>query len=437
MATKTNLVESSPAPPSPVISPNSSQFEGRSKELLATLRAQHADLCAAYVIVTTHHILLLRMAQNPVDLFLSFAMQGQLGRADTMSQAFALEKARLLELAGDLRLVEGDFSMALGLYRQAGAKQLKTALKLAASGNVAELLSFLQLVFTSRQPDITQAERIHLSNLALMAYCQQSLLKPALSKDHFEARFLSFLTQNVWYEPGLAVRQAVETGHFHLLASLATVRGLELDVGRGLALQLQQATGHSAAQLENYFQTLSNAERQGLLSCLLLPDLLASLISEPATGRSLARALTTLLPCLSPSQLQTVLHASCPSRPDLQPLLHPVLHEGSAEGMKQFATALLDLFCQACLTLLQAKAAAGSSGPSFHRRLLGNVALPLSPSPAPHISSCILAGGHSHSLLLGRSSLTSWGGAAAGCLGQGPPSASCAPPGQVQLGFYM
>ena len=45
-----------------------------------------------------------------------------------------------------LRLAEGDISTAVSLYRQSGSKQLKTALKLASSGNVAELLSFLQVV---------------------------------------------------------------------------------------------------------------------------------------------------------------------------------------------------------------------------------------------------------------------------------------------------
>ena len=58
------------------------------------------------------------MTQNPVNLFLGFAMQvweksekrkidiilqGQLKQADTICQAFSLEKLHLLELAGDLR----------------------------------------------------------------------------------------------------------------------------------------------------------------------------------------------------------------------------------------------------------------------------------------------------------------------------------------------
>ena len=48
--------------------------------------------------------------------------------------------------SSQIRLAEGDISTAVSLYRQSGSKQLKTALKLASSGNVAELLSFLQVL---------------------------------------------------------------------------------------------------------------------------------------------------------------------------------------------------------------------------------------------------------------------------------------------------
>merc|ERR1719397_227506 len=433
--TKTNLVKPSPSSTlsSSSASQTSSQFETRAKDLLESIRSKYSDLCSAYVIVTTKHVHLLKMAQNPVNLFLGFAMQGQMKQADTICQAFSLEKLHLLELAGDLRLAEGDISTAVSLYRQSGSKQLKTALKLASSGNVAELLSFLQVVFCSRSLEVSQAERIHLSNLALLAYCQQTLTKPTLSRDHFDACFLSFLTQNIWYDPSLAVRQLLETSQYNLLASLATVRGLEQEVGRGLALHLQQASGHSAGLLESYFQGLSPTDRHGLVSCLLLPDLLSSLLSEPSIGRSLARALAALLPCLSPSQLTAVLHASCPARLDLQPLLHPTLYEDAAEGTRPFASALLELFCLACLTLLRAKAEAGSSGPSYHSRLLRPIAEPQSGDPGVAVSSCVLAAGYAHSLLLGRASLTSWGAAASGCLGQGPPNTSSAQPSQVPL----
>ena len=49
------------------------------------------------------------------------------------------------------------------------------------------------------------------------------------------------------------------------------------------------------------------------------------------------------------------------------------------------------------------------------------------------MSSCVLAAGYAHSLLLGRTSLTSWGAAASGCLGQGAPNTSYAQPSQVPI----
>ena len=160
--------------------------------------------------------------------------------------------------------------------------------------------------------------------------------------------------------------------------------------------------------------------------------------------------------------MTSVLHASCPARPDLQPVLHPTLYEDAAEGTRQFASSLLgeislcltitdrkfhaELFCLACLTLLRAKAEAGSSGPSYHSRLLRPIAdtkmgwvffcniqtcKTFFRDPGVAVSSCVLAAGYAHTLLLGRSSLTSWGAAASGCLGQGPPNTSSAQPGQV------
>ena len=148
-AEKTDLVKPSPTTTSnnslPTPTSKSSQFEIRAKELLDSSRCQYADLCSADIIVTNRHTYLLQMAQNPVDMFLGFAMQGKLRQAETVCQAFCLDKLSLLQLAGDLRLAEGDFNTAVSLYRQSGAKQLKTALKLASSGNVPELLSFLQV----------------------------------------------------------------------------------------------------------------------------------------------------------------------------------------------------------------------------------------------------------------------------------------------------
>ena len=52
--------------------------------------------------------------------------------------------------------------------------------------------------------------------------------------------------------------------------------------------------------------------------------------------------------------------------------------------------------------------------------------------PEVAVSSCVLAAGYAHSLLLGQTSLTSCRDAVSGCLGQGPPNTSSAQPSKVQ-----
>lgn len=48
-------------------------------------------------------------------------------------------------------------------------------LKFAAAGHAAELLSYIDVLFSTPGLDLTISERIHLSNLAVMSYTEQVL----------------------------------------------------------------------------------------------------------------------------------------------------------------------------------------------------------------------------------------------------------------------
>ena len=87
--------------------------------------------------------------QDPVTTFVELAGRGgsEVRRSERLALAFGLDAKGLLELSGDIRLCEKDFSNAISLYRMAGCKHLKVVLKFAASGNVHELLSYLNVLF--------------------------------------------------------------------------------------------------------------------------------------------------------------------------------------------------------------------------------------------------------------------------------------------------
>jgi len=431
LASETNEYDNMTEPSSS----QTTQFEKRTKSQVDLLKHKYSDSYGAYIIVTNLNIFILKMTLNPVDLFLGYAMQGQIKESETISKSFGLEKNYLLELAGDMRLFESDFSSAVTLYRQSGAKHLKTALKLASNGNVPELLSFLQAIFNTQNLEVSQTEKIHLSNLAMMCYFQQNLETTFLSRDHFEDKILSFLRQNKWYDQTLAVNQAVETGQWKILNVLTQHIGLDFEVGESLVAYMDKLTSQSASKLDEIIRSLSSEERQNMLSTFLLPNLIVSSAANPVVGKSLTKILTHLLPSMNSGQLNSVLHMSCPARRDLLPIL--CTQEVGGLEMKQFAKNILELFTLACLVLLKRKSEAGSDT-GFDKNYVQLAQKPTVKCETGSdvvVSENILSCGFNHTLFrsCGDREVTTWGAAGDGRLGQGHGNNLTSPPGHVQL----
>ena len=81
-------------------------FEQKTVASLEAIKSKYLPLLGyrnAYIIVTNTSIYLLRMVQNPVDMYLSCVMQGRVRDSDVLSRCFGLDKVSLMELAGDIR----------------------------------------------------------------------------------------------------------------------------------------------------------------------------------------------------------------------------------------------------------------------------------------------------------------------------------------------
>ena len=400
-------------------SPTISLFEEKTNSNIAAVKRNclYSDSGGGHILVTTGAIYLLRLTESPVDYFLGCAMQGQTKLCDILARSFCLEKTALLELAGDMRLYQGDVASAVSLYRQAGTKHVKTALKLAASGHTTELLTFLQAVFTSQNTEVSSGDRIHLSNLSLMAQFQQ-LCGSSVSRYYLEEKILQFLKTNKWYDLGLAVVQCLECGLLRLLSVLSRYLGVEGELGSVLGRQ----------DLASLSSSLPGDSRPDLINLTLLPHLLASTVDQPGPALSLLTFLTSQLASLTSSQLSSVLHNTCPARPDLQILL-----AGDSGPVRQ---AVVELFLLAALHLLRKKQ---EGGERVDRSLVRRISPPGVPGPSGggETSSSMrrtsLACGHSHALYRTASSLLSWGGGGEGRLGRGRLTVPTGGPGEVPV----
>lgn len=156
------------------------------------------------LVVTSKAVYVLKLDQDPVSAFLALTTSGLIKEAEKIAACFDLESKALFELAADIKLTKKDFSGAIGLYRQSGCKHLKAVLKFAASGHVNELLSYLNVLFKTPNLEASPSDKIHLSNLALMAYFQQALASEASMIDGLRDKVKNYLDTNFWYDECLA-----------------------------------------------------------------------------------------------------------------------------------------------------------------------------------------------------------------------------------------
>ena len=142
-------------------------------------RARGLSMFTPCLVITSKAVYVLKIDEDPVSAFLDLATHGKTRQSEKIAAIFELDSKSLLELAADIKLTKNDFPGAISLYRQSGCKQLKAVLKFASSGHVQELLSYLNVLFKTVNLEVTNGDRMHLANLALMTYFQQTLATEA------------------------------------------------------------------------------------------------------------------------------------------------------------------------------------------------------------------------------------------------------------------
>ncbi len=179
---------------------------------------------------------------------------------------------------------------------------------------------------------MTNGDRIHLANLALMAYFQQVLATEASFVDDLRSQLKAFLDSNQWFEECLAVRLAAETREWTLLSHLATSRGLQADMLMAISAAFGQLSAletdnvkHLQEAMTKVLQEMPRSERKGLVQCLVYQiDNLATCMAFANLGEQIVRILIGLLPLLEEPDLLAVIEQCRPDRPDLLPILWPL-----------------------------------------------------------------------------------------------------------------
>lgn len=111
--------------------------------------------------------------QSPIHKFVNLVtVQNDLEKAEHLSHIFGLNLQQLLEGCGDLMISRGAFHSGIILYKQAKVHLLKRVLKLAISADCRTLLKFVHLCLSASRVDMSMATKIHIGNLAVLAYTE-------------------------------------------------------------------------------------------------------------------------------------------------------------------------------------------------------------------------------------------------------------------------
>lgn len=93
-------------------------------------------------------------------------------KAEKLATIFNLNISRLLSQCGDVMLGNGAFHSGMILYKQAKMHLLKRVLKLAIAADCKTILKFIHLCLNASKVDMSMATKIHIGNLAVMAYTE-------------------------------------------------------------------------------------------------------------------------------------------------------------------------------------------------------------------------------------------------------------------------
>ena len=444
---------SSNSSPSSTERESSTNFCNLVSSKLESLKKSQASLFGPCLVVTSRGVYLLKLDQDPISTFMEMCVRGgDMNKAQQMALAFGLDMKELIELAADIRLCEKDFTGAISLYRQAGCKHLRAVLKFACSGHIQELLSYLTVLFNTPNLEVSPADRIHLSNLALMAYFQQVLtMYTPVSRAKFQSLIQTFLDQNTWFDECLAVRMATETREWDLLNHVSRSRGLNYEMVESIISILMgkgssnNRAEFSEAQITSLLQDMGSVERNCLLACVLQPENVESVAAVPELGKKFLGILKSVLPLLEVQGLRSILQQCGPDNPGLRST-YIYLLEAAKENRDvstenddeaecgQFSQILLSLFISALLLILkkqgkqlQPSDSCDNTSSALPRRYLSLQKTKQSSNKAsenPHISLIPvsrkpLAAGASHVLLQRKESVVSWGATSHGVLGHG------------------
>ncbi|XP_019873194.2 uncharacterized protein LOC109601394 [Aethina tumida] len=398
------------------------------------IRKPRIDTC---VIVTNNSVYKLIVACSPVRKFVEYVTEeNNLEKAEKISIIFGLNLQQLLECCGDLFVSRGSFHSGIILYKQAKVHLLKRVLKLAVSADCRTLLKFVHLCLSASKVDMSMPTKIHIGNLAVMAYTELILRFGGPVRLNNTKDFMNFLCFEEYYDQILAVNVACQAGHWNIVNLLAKSRGLQPEVVSALGQILQSARAPRPTDRD-------------FLMALSEPCLTQSLLIIPQSSQVIFQYIRTNIDSFPLDVLQRLAVQLDPSQPSALPLVGRVFYSGGKKYSSSLDTTLDSIDVEnpdrAVLTVkdmietflvVLVHLTFKTDTAKYELEFLDKIEMPdddieempIKQFPDLHPLSC----GYEHTAVIRNSNVYTMGVSNSGCLGLGPLLTQSSPPRLVQ-----
>ncbi|KAL3269950.1 hypothetical protein HHI36_009006 [Cryptolaemus montrouzieri] len=227
------------------------------------IRKIRIDTC---VLVTSKAVYKINVSISPIEKFVQHIVrESDYDKAERLADIFGLNVQQLLEGCGDLLISRGSFHSGIILYKQAKVHLLKRVLKLAISADCKTLLKFVHLCLSASKVDMSVATKIHIGNLAVMAYTELILRYGGSTRISNTKDFMNFLRYEGFYDQILAVNVACQAAHWKIVNLLARTRGLQPEVVSAFGQILHSARAPRPTDLDFIYSLSEPSLTQSLL----------------------------------------------------------------------------------------------------------------------------------------------------------------------------
>ncbi|XP_050304400.1 uncharacterized protein LOC126741961 [Anthonomus grandis grandis] len=380
------------------------------------------DTC---IVVTTKTVYKIFVRHQPVQKFIEYVTEeNNLEKAEKLSYIFNLNLQQLLEYCGDLMISRGSYHSGIILYKRARVHLLKRVLKLAVSADCKTLLKFVHLCLSASRIDMNITTRIHIGNVAVMAYIE--LLLRSHSSEQVKSNntkdFMNFLVHESHFDPILAVNMACQAGHWNVVNLLSKSRGLQPETVVAFGKVLQN---------DLYFKPTS----LDFLYALSEPTLTQSLLILPHSSQIIFQYIRENVDSFSSDILRRLSLQLDPSQPCAIPFLKAIYQNNKDnsttdtnmesfdyEGADSCSIVMKDLIETFLFVILSLTARFSSI--SFDLSLL-DIVLPQIIPDENHVINRLpdlklLSCGYEHAAVIRNNCVFTMGVATSGCLGTGP-----------------